>query len=169
MHPIVRLAKKAVEEYARTGRAPSPEGLPEEFMNQSAGVFVSIKKKGGLRGCIGTFLPTTENLAEETVKNALSASTSDPRFPPVSEDELEELDYSVDVLTSPEPVKGPEDLDPKRYGIIVTKGFRRGLLLPDLDGVDTVDEQLRIAMMKAGMDPSEDDVIIERFEVKRYR
>ena len=161
MHPIVELAKKAVEEYARTGSAPAPEGLPEEFMDQSSGVFVSIKKKGGLRGCIGTFLPTSENLAEETVKNALAASTSDPRFPPVSEDELEELDYSVDVLSRPEPVKGPEDLDPERYG--------RGLLLPDLEGVDTVEEQLRIAMMKAGMDPSEDDVIIERFEVKRYR
>ena len=172
MHPLVELAKRTVEELARTGRKPDPPdepgSLPEEFLTTSAGVFVSIKKLGDLRGCIGTFQPISDNIAQETVRNAMAASTKDPRFSPIKEDELQDLTFSVDVLTAPEPVSGPDELDPRRYGVIISSGMRRGLLLPDLDGVDTVEEQMSIAMKKAGIVPDE-DIKLERFEVKRYR
>ncbi len=168
MHPIVELAKKAVEEYVREGKTIKPPVslLPE--MSGKAGVFVCIKKHGQLRGCIGTYMPSCESIAFETIMNAISTVTRDPRFPPVEEDELDELDYSVDVLTCPEKIKHVDDLDPRKYGIIVDKGQRRGLLLPDLEGVDTVEEQIRIAKLKAGILPHE-DAEIYRFEVKRYK
>ncbi len=168
MHPLVALAKRAIEEYVRSGRVIEP---PEELtpeMKLRAGVFVSLKKHGQLRGCIGTFLPTTENVAREVIKNAISAATQDPRFPPVREDELDEIEYSVDVLSEPERVEHINELDPKKYGVIVSKGYRKGLLLPDLEGVDTVDKQLEIARYKAGIMPDETDVDIYRFRVERY-
>ena len=121
-----------------------------------------------LRGCIGTIKPVRSNLAEEIIENAISAGTEDPRFRPVSKEELAELDYSVDVLQEPEPVSSIEELDPKRYGVIVSKGFRRGLLLPNLDGVNTVEDQIRIALMKAGISEDE-DYKLERFEVTRHQ
>ena len=167
MHPIVELAKKSVETYVREGwiiKPPEPL-LPE--MAEKAGIFVSLKKHGQLRGCIGTFMPTCESIGAETIINAVSAATRDPRFNPVEEDELEELTYSVDVLSSPEKVTDVADLNPKKYGIIVASGNRRGLLLPDLEGVDTVEEQLMITKMKAGILPHE-EIEIYRFEVKRY-
>jgi len=168
MHPIVKLAKETVERYITKGeKIAPPAGLTPE-MRQKAGVFVSIKKRGELRGCIGTYTPTTDNVASETIQNAISAATQDPRFLPVNPSELGELEYSVDVLSPPERVDGPEALDPKRYGIIVKKGARRGLLLPDLEGVDTVDEQIRITKLKAGI-TSEEGIELYRFEVKRYR
>ena len=178
MHPLVKLAKDTVEQYARQGTAPEPHAqedmpddfIPDEFMDNDAGVFVSLKINGELRGCIGTFRPTTKSIAEETVRNAIAASTEDPRFPAIDESELEVLTYSVDVLGSPEPVADmASELDPKKYGVIVTSGGRRGLLLPDLEGVDTMQEQLRIAMMKAGIAEDVEAVDIERFVVKRYR
>ncbi len=168
MHPVVELAKKAIQEYVRNGRVIEP---PEELtpeMKQRAGVFVSLKKHGQLRGCIGTFMPTTENVAREIIKNAISAATQDPRFPPVSEDELDMIEYSVDILSEPERVHDLSELDPRKYGVIVSKGFRKGLLLPDLEGVDTVQKQLEIAMYKAGIMPDETDVDIYRFRVTRY-
>ena len=168
MHPLVELAKKTVEEYVRNRTVPSP---PEELspeMTAKAGVFVSIKKKGNLRGCIGTFMPYTDNVANEIIKNAISAATQDPRFDPVCEDELNDLQYSVDVLSPPEKVSNISDLDPKKYGVIVTHGTRKGLLLPDLEGVDSAEEQLRIAKMKAWIGPDE-KVDIFRFTVSRYR
>lgn len=168
MHPLVELAKKTVEEYVRNRKVTSP---PEELspeMTANAGVFVSIKKKGNLRGCIGTFMPCTENVAREVIKNAICAATQDPRFDPVCEDELNDLKYSVDVLTPPEKVSDIGELDPKKYGVIVTHGSRKGLLLPDLEGVDSVEEQLRIAKMKAWIGPDE-EVDIFRFTVSRYR
>jgi len=172
MHPIVRLAKDTVEKFTRERKIPKtmpfPDGLPPEFGEQKAGVFVSLKINRELRGCIGTFMPVTGSIAEETIRNAIAASSEDPRFPPVDESELELLDYSVDVLSPPEPVANTSELDPKRFGVIVKSGGRRGLLLPDLEGVDTVEDQLRITRMKAGISPDE-DVSIERFEVKRYR
>ncbi len=169
MHPLASLAKKAVEEYVRHGRVTEiPEELTPE-MKERAGVFVSIKKDGRLRGCIGTFSPTAENVAEEVVRNAIAAATQDPRFDPVEEGELGSLTYSVDVLSEPVRVKSLEELDPKRYGVIVVKGVLRGLLLPDLEGVSTVEEQLRIAKMKAGIPPGDEECEIYRFEVKRYR
>jgi AmmeMemoRadiSam system protein A len=167
MHPVVELAKKSVEAYIREGKTLKlPEPLPPE-MSGKAGVFVCIKKHGELRGCIGTYLPSCECIGSETIVNAISAATKDPRFSPVREDELGVLTYSVDVLSCPEKVKDPSELDPRKYGIIVSSGYMRGLLLPDLDGVDTVEEQLRIAKMKAGILP-QDEVEIYRFEVNRY-
>lgn len=169
MHPYVELAKKTIEEYVKTGKIPAiPDSIPEIF-KKKAGVFVSLKKKGQLRGCIGTFLPATENIYTEIVKNAIAAATQDPRFPPVQPHELEQIQYSVDVLSAPEPVKTLDELDPKKYGVIVVKGWQRGLLLPDIEGVDTVDEQLRIAKLKAGIDPYDSDVEIYKFKVDRYK
>jgi len=167
MHPLARLAKKTVETYIREGKVLKPEELTPE-MKQKAGVFVSIHKFGELRGCIGTFEPQKENVAEEIVANAISSATRDPRFSPITPDELEDLEYSVDILTKPEPVKSQDQLDPKRYGVIVEAGGRKGLLLPDLEGVDTVDYQIDICRQKAGIMPNE-PIKLYRFEVKRYK
>jgi AmmeMemoRadiSam system protein A len=168
MHPLVELAKKSVEKYIREGRVESPLDTPSPDMIEKAGVFVCLKKNGQLRGCIGTFMPSCENVGAETIMNAISAATKDPRFHPVEESELQELDYSVDVLSTPEKISDTKELDPRQYGVIVVSGHRRGLLLPDLEGVDTVEEQLRIAKMKADILPHE-EVEIFRFEVKRFR
>ncbi len=166
--PLVRLARAAVEEYVRRGRIiDPPDEVPEE-MRGRAGVFCSIKKGGQLRGCIGTIQPTTVNIAREIIRNAIAAATEDPRFPPVDADELDALRYSVDVLMPPERVLGVEALDPKVYGVIVRKGARSGLLLPDLEGIDDGDQQVAIATRKAGIAP-EEDVELWRFEVKRYK
>ncbi|HHY38048.1 MAG TPA: AmmeMemoRadiSam system protein A [Clostridia bacterium] len=165
---MTRLAKEALEAYVRERRViEPPDPLPPE-MRGRAGVFVSLKMEGELRGCIGTYRPVTENIATEIIRNAIEAGTMDPRFPPVSKGELEKLVYSVDVLTEPEPVHDIEELDPKRYGVIVKKGYATGLLLPDLEGVDTVEKQLEIAKMKAGINPKDTRVNIYKFEVKRY-
>lgn len=166
--PMVRLAISTLENYVRTGTKISlPEGLPKEMLNNRAGVFVSLKKYGELRGCIGTIAPTTPSVAEEIIQNAISAGTRDPRFEPVAEEELEELVYSVDVLDKPEPIASKEELDVKRYGVIVRSGYRTGLLLPNLEGVDTVEEQIGIALRKAGIRSSE-KYSMERFEVIRH-
>ncbi len=167
MSPLTRLAKETVEMYVREGKTPEPKGLTPE-MKEQAGVFVSIHKHGDLRGCIGTFEPMERNVAGEIIANAISSATRDPRFPPVAPDELADLDYSVDVLTRPEPVESPAQLDPKQYGVIVESGWRRGLLLPDLEGVDSVDYQIDICRQKAGIGPDE-PVKLYRFEVKRYK
>ncbi|MGD0794730.1 MAG: AmmeMemoRadiSam system protein A [Dehalococcoidales bacterium] len=168
MHPIVALAKDTVEKYVKEGKRPSaPPNLTPE-MREKAGVFVSIHKKGDLRGCIGTFEPQRRNVAEEIITNAISSATRDPRFDPVTPDELADLDYSVDVLTHPEPVADKSQLDPKKYGVIVECGWRRGLLLPDLEGVDSADEQIDICCQKGGISPAE-PVQLYKFEVKRYK
>jgi len=167
MHPLVRLAKKTVEKYVSQSKVLKRQRLTPE-MRGRAGVFVSIHKHGELRGCIGTIEPLRSNVAEEVILNAISSATRDPRFYPVTPDELKDLDYSVDVLTKPEPIKGKDQLDPRRYGVIVEAGFRKGLLLPDLEGVDTVDQQIDICRQKAGIMPDE-PVKLYRFEVKRYK
>jgi len=167
LSPLVKLAKDTVETYVRKRQVLQPVELSPE-MKERAGVFVCIKKGGDLRGCIGTFEPEYENVAAEVVGNAISTATRDPRFTPVQASELKDLDYTVDVLTHPEPIAGKEQLDPKKYGVIVESGYRRGLLLPDLEGVDTVDMQIDICRQKAGIDPDE-PVNLYRFEVKRYR
>ena len=123
---------------------------------------------GDLRGCIGTFEPQQKNVAEEIITNAISSATRDPRFDPITPDELKDLDYSVDVLTSPEPVADESQLDPKKYGVIVECGWRRGLFLPDLEGVDTRGHQIDICRQKGGIAPDE-PVKLYRFEVKRYK
>lgn len=169
MHAFPALAKKAVEAYCKERRIITPpDPLPAE-MQRSAGVFVSLKKHGELRGCIGTFSPTTEHLAAEIIRNALAAANEDPRFTPVTAAELHQLDYSVDVLSDPVRIQSLDELDPKKYGVIVAKGSRRGLLLPDLEGVDTVDYQLQVTKMKAGIDPSDPHVEIHKFTVDRYK
>lgn len=169
MHQYVELAKKTIAEYVKNRKKlPEPENISSE-MAQKAGVFVSLKKHGQLRGCIGTFMPVCENIYQEIIRNAIAAATEDPRFQPVSADELTEITCSVDVLSEPERVTDISELDPRKYGIIVSKGYRKGLLLPDLEGVDSVDEQLRITKMKAGINPADDDVEIFRFTVSRYK
>ena len=167
MSPLTKLAKHTVETFVKEGKAPQPKKLTPE-MRGKAGVFVSIYKLGELRGCIGTFEPSQDNVAEETITNAISSATRDPRFPPIAPNELEHLSYSVDVLTLPEPIDSQDQLDPKKYGVIVEAGFRRGLLLPDLEGVDTVDYQIDICRHKAGIAPDE-PIKLYRFEVKRYK
>ncbi|MEJ2683302.1 MAG: AmmeMemoRadiSam system protein A [Candidatus Sulfobium sp.] len=167
MHGLVELARRSVEEYVRHGKVlPVPESLSGE-MARKAGVFVCIKKEGRLRGCIGTFLACCDNVAGETIRNAVSAAVEDPRFAPVGKGELPDLEYTVDVLSPPEKVSDTGELDPKKYGVMVVSGRKRGLLLPDLEGVDTVEEQIRITRMKAGVLP-EEKVEIFRFTVERH-
>jgi len=167
IHPLAQLARTAVEGYVNDRRVVEPGELDAE-MKERAGVFVSIKKHGQLRGCIGTFEPTQPSVAKEIIQNAISSATGDPRFSPVRPGELNELEYSVDVLTPPEPVEGKSGLDPRKYGVIVEAGRRRGLLLPDLEGVDSVDMQIDICRQKAGIPPAE-AVKLYRFQVRRYR
>ncbi len=164
----VRLARASVEHYVRTGRRlEMPDGLPDDMTRRRAGVFVSLHEDGRLRGCIGTIAPVTPCVAREIIDNGVSASSRDPRFNPVEPEELERLVYSVDVLEPPEKISSPSQLDVKKYGVIVTKGGRRGLLLPNLDGVNSVDEQIAIAKQKAGIAQRE-EVKFERFEVTRH-
>lgn len=168
MHPVVELAKKSIEEFLRSGKKiSSPKELSPELAAK-AGVFVSLKKRGNLRGCIGTFQPCTCSVAEEIIQNAIAAATQDPRFRAVTEDELADISYSVDILSLPEKISSIHDLDPKKYGVIVAQGMKRGLLLPDLEGVDTAEEQIRIAKTKAGI-WSDDNLEMFRFIVTRYR
>ena len=164
----VRLAYQAVDYYVLHRRyLPIPEDIDEELTGRRAGTFVSIHKEGLLRGCIGTIAPTRKNVAQEIIANAVSACSRDPRFSPVGEDELKDLEISVDVLGETEDISSPEELDVKRYGVIVSCGERRGLLLPDLDGVDTVEEQIDIARKKGGIGKDE-DYTLQRFEVIRH-
>ena len=167
--PWVRLARLSLETYIRHRHALTalPEDLPAELTDRAAGAFVSLHKDGRLRGCIGTIAPSEKNVGWEIVRNAVSAGTRDPRFPPVQAGELEELEYSVDVLGQPEPIDSPARLDPKRYGVIVSYGAKRGLLLPDLDGVDTAAEQIAIARRKGGI-REKDPYTLQRFEVVRH-
>ena len=162
------LARRSLEQTVKDGGdMPLPEGLSDELIDKKAGVFVSLYKNGRLRGCIGTISPTTGSIAEEIIQNAVSAGLKDTRFEPVSEQELPFLTYKVDVLSAPEPIASPEELDVRRYGVIVSSGFKRGLLLPNLDGIDTVDEQISIARQKAGI-PENTPLKLERFEVIRH-
>ncbi len=164
--PPVRIARAAIESYVRTGSVPDSEELPS-FDGESGGCFVSLHLNGELRGCIGTIAATAQDIRSEILGNAIAACSRDPRFDPVQEEELEQLEISVDILDKAEPVVSNKSLDPAEFGVIVTSGFKRGLLLPGLDGVDTVDEQLAIACRKAGIDQSA-PYSIERFSVTRY-
>ena len=164
----VRLAREAVEAYVlRREVMAVPAGLPDEMLSVQAGAFVSIHEHGDLRGCIGTIAPTRSCVAEEIIGNAISASTRDPRFPAIKPDELPWLDINVDVLGEPEDIDSEDELDVKRYGVIVSCGRRRGLLLPDLDGIDTPRQQVEIAMKKGGIHKFE-KYKLQRFEVIRH-
>ncbi|MCF0258252.1 MAG: AmmeMemoRadiSam system protein A [Erysipelotrichaceae bacterium] len=165
----VALARNTIENLiAGTSLSGRKMQMNEELLHSKAGAFVSIHENGQLRGCIGTTSPTCSTLAEEIMQNAQSASLRDPRFPAIQPYELEDLHISVDVLKAPEPVQSKDGLDVKKYGVIVSKNGRRGLLLPDLEGVDTVEKQISIAKQKAGIDELDDDVQLERFEVIRH-
>jgi len=211
MNPYVSLAKLAVENYIKDGKIiDPPEDLPEEFLKKRAGVFVTIEKcassahppmRRKLRGCIGTYLPTKINIAEEIIHNAVAAACEDYRFEPVQKEELSSLSYTVYILNSPEPVKDIKKLDPKKFGIIIKTGpftypsgserekrehalfdlpnepdvvfddklsYKTGLLLPDLEGVDTVEQQISIASQKGGIDPAKEKIFIYRFTVEKY-
>ena len=186
MNHYVLLAKEAVETYIREGKiiSSSPD-LPKEFSRselaelliKKSGVFITIEKQGKLRGCIGTHLPTQENIAKEIISNAISAATEDYRFNPIEEEELPYLSYTVSILSKPEQIKSLEELDPKRYGIIVKtfsvtepqKTEKAGLLLPDLKGIDRVKKQILVACQKAGINSSKEKVLIYRFTVKKFQ
>ena len=144
-----------------------PDPPDEEFYRQRSACFVSIKKNGDLRGCIGTLEPAEADLGQEIIRNAQSAAFGDPRFPAIVADEFDHLRFSVDVLSAPEGVSGPEALDCILYGVIVSCEYRRGVLLPDLEGVESVEHQLDIACQKAGISAYE-EFAIQRFTVSRY-
>jgi AmmeMemoRadiSam system protein A len=173
-HPLVKLARETIEEYVRNRRVPPspPEDELSPEMKQQGGVFVSIKKKGQLRGCIGTIEPRQTSVAEEVIQNAVSAATRDPRFPPIGPGELKDLQISVDVLTAPEPIDSVDQLDPKRYGLIVqslANPLKRGLLLPDLPSIRTAQEQFHhTRVYKAGIADEDEPIQMYRFEVVRY-
>jgi AmmeMemoRadiSam system protein A len=185
MHPLVSLAKSAVENYILEKKIISPpEDLPKEFLEKRAGTFVTIEKNGELRGCIGTYLPTRENIAKEVIYNAISAATEDWRFGPVQKEELPYLSYTVYILSEPELVKDISELDPKKYGVIIKSvpispsgdvifnGHfvpKTGVLLPDLKGVDTVEKQIFIACQKAGIDPQRERFLIYRFTAEKLK
>lgn len=164
---FVKLARRAIEQYLNLREDIMFDTLPAEMFEARAGTFVSLKKHGALRGCIGTIGPTQDNVALEIVANAVKAAFEDPRFPQLEKEELEDVDISVDVLLEPESIDGVDKLDVHKYGVIVTSGYKRGLLLPNLEGIDTVEDQLRIAMQKGSIDEDE-DYQLERFEVVRY-
>jgi AmmeMemoRadiSam system protein A len=194
MNPYVLLAKQAIEDYVKEGKMPSlPENLPEEFLKRKTGTFVTIMKNGNLRGCIGTYLPTKENVAEEIIANAIAVATEDYRFGPIQEEELPQLSYTVYILNEPELVKDIKELNPKKYGIIIKTipithprpkseaangtdvvlnghlSYKSGLLLPDLEGIDTREKQISIACQKGGIDPKKEGIIVYKFTVEKYR
>jgi AmmeMemoRadiSam system protein A len=168
-HPLVQLAQAAIEAYVRDRRTLKPAEAPVPILGQPAGVFVTIHtaSTGALRGCIGTIAPTEPSLAQETISNAIAAATRDPRFYPLSPAELNDIGLDVSVLYPPEPIRSTESLDPQRYGVIVQRGGRRGLLLPDIPGIDDVETQVATARMKAGIRPGE-PVELSRFRVEKY-
>jgi AmmeMemoRadiSam system protein A len=166
-HPVVALARRTVEQFVRDGTVARPPQELSEDMAKAAGAFVSLHRQGQLRGCIGTIEPVRPTVAEEVIGNAISAASRDPRFPPLRAEELDDLDISVDVLGEPQRIASMDELDPRRYGVIVELGGRRGLLLPDLEGVDTPEQQVGIALRKAWISPDE-PYSLYRFEVTRY-
>ncbi len=168
-HPLVRLAGAAIETYVREQRRLRPEEAPEPVTGDAAGVFVTIHEASTrmLRGCIGTIEPQESSLAQEVINNAIAAATRDPRFPAIAPDELAGLVIDVSVLYPPESIDSIASLDPKRYGVIVERGGRRGLLLPDIEGIDDVETQVSYARQKAWIRP-EEPVKLYRFLVEKY-
>lgn len=165
----ISLARKAIERYITKNEWISPsKTLPKELLEQKAGLFVSIHENDELRGCIGTTKASKKNIAGEIIHNAILAATQDPRFPRIQAWELEDLEIKVDVLKEPETILSKEELDPKKYGVIVSQGRKSGLLLPDLEGIETIEKQIQIAKEKAGIAKEEERVQLQRFEVERH-
>jgi len=167
-----QLAKQAIKNYLESGNAPAtPQNLPEHFYTKKCGVFVTIKKGDQLRGCIGTYLPTKENLPQEIIDNAIAAAVRDNRFDPVELHELDHLTFEVSLLNEPEQILDLENHDPKKHGLIIKSvdyQYKTGLLLPDLDGIDTPQEQFLVCCQKAGINPAKENVEMYRFEVEKY-
>ena len=169
MNQYVLFAKNAVESYIRERKIIEPaKDLPKEFLARKAGVFVTIEKQKQLRGCIGTYLPTKKNIAQEIIYNAIAAAVEDYRFEPIQKQELPFLSYAVYILNKPELVEDIKKLDPKKYGIMVKSGAKSGLLLPDLEEIDTTEQQISIACEKGGINPDKEQIIIYRFTVDKY-
>jgi AmmeMemoRadiSam system protein A len=168
-HPLVQLARAAIEAYVCDGHILRPDEAPAPIEGQPAGVFVTIHtgSTGELRGCIGTIEPCESELARETIQNAISAATQDPRFPPIRSRELADLEIDVSVLHPAEPISSPAELDPRQYGVIVRRGTRQGLLLPDIPGIDDAETQVAIARQKAWIG-AKDSVTLFRFKVDKY-
>jgi len=167
-HP--ELAKKALETYIKEKRAiDPPQDLSEDCFTRKAGVFVTIEKNGELRGCIGTFKATKKNIAEEIIANAISAGTDDYRFQHVEESELIDISCIVYILEEPKLVKDLKELDAVKYGIIIISPGKFGLLLPDLDGIKTVDDQLAAACKKADIDPGKENFALYKFSAEKYK
>lgn len=169
---LTELAKSAVENYIENKKIIlPPKNLSKKFLTKKAGVFVTIKKDKSLRGCIGTYLPTKKNIAEEIIQNAIAAAVEDYRFGPVQKEELPYLNYEVSILSKPKQIKDLSELNPKKYGIIVQSAenpFKKGLLLPDIEGVDTVEKQIAIAAHKGGIGLPKEKIIIYRFTIEKY-
>lgn len=169
MNPYVSLAKETVENYIRNGKVITPvKDLPEEFFQRKAGVFVTIMEGKELRGCIGTYLPTQDNIAQEIIQNAVAAATEDYRFSPIDETDLNSLSYSVYILGEPVAVKDKSELNPRKFGIIIKSAGKSGLLLPDLEGIDTVEQQISIACQKGDINPEEERITIYKFTAEKY-
>lgn len=165
MNPLVNLAKQAVESYVKEGKVI----CPSKNLNRRAGVFITIENQKRLRGCLGTYLPTRKNIAEEIIHNAIAAATEDYRFSPIQKDELPELSYAVYILSEPELVGDIKSLDPQKYGIIVRASGKTGLLLPNLESVDTTEKQIAIACQKGGIDIGRENIIIYRFAAEKLK
>jgi AmmeMemoRadiSam system protein A len=166
-HPLVELAKQAIREYLDTGTVIPAAAVLQGAFPQPSGVFVSLKKNGQLRGCVGTYQPTQPTVADEVIANAIASATRDPRFRPLRLMELNQIECSVDVLTRPVPA-AYGDLDPQRFGVLVVQGSKRGLLLPALEGIQTAEQQIRTAKEKAGI-MTDSEYVLYRFDVQRYR
>ncbi len=184
MNQYVSIAKSAVETYIKEKKVIEPsEILPKELFEKRAGVFVTIEQDKKLRGCIGTYLPTKINIVEEIINNAIAAATEDYRFESIKKEELPHLSYSVYILSEPELVENTNELNPKKFGIIVKTApftypnenpvfdgnisFKAGVLLPDLEGINTPEEQFSIACQKAGINPEREKVFIYRFTTEK--
>ena len=172
MNPYCQLAKDAIKNYLENGsEIKPPKNLPENFYKDRPGVFVTIENDGKLRGCVGTYLPTKENIAEEIISNAIAAASQDYRFAPITLSEIDSLNFSVSLLSEPEPIDGFDKLEPKKYGLIVKcadSPHKCGLLLPDLEGIDAPEKQFLICCQKGGIDPGKETVALYKFRVKKF-
>ncbi|MFC1629883.1 AmmeMemoRadiSam system protein A [Patescibacteria group bacterium] len=168
------LTKQAVESFIKEEKIITPPDNLPDFLKRKAGVFVTIKKNNELRGCVGTYLPTKENIAKEIIHNAIAAATRDYRFDPIQKEELPDLVFEVYILNKPELVNDIKELNPKKFGIIVkinpvvSQQTKIGLLLPDLKGIDTVEKQVSLVCQKARIDPIKENIIIYKFSVEKY-
>ncbi len=175
MDEYIKLVKNTIETYIKTGKKIEvPDNLLGEFYSVKKGVFVTIYAKSNpekqLRGCIGTFMPTKENIAKEIIDNAVSSATCDYRFYPIAEDELVNLEYEISLLNPPEQVNSVQDLDPKKYGVIVkSEDGKTGLLLPDIETVETPQQQISIACQKARIDLQCEKIELYRFTVEKHK